>query len=243
MSIRGRKTKKCPRCGNECLLSQAKCDECGLLFARVEEATNKAGKIRLARHQKEMVLYVRRCPNDVKKWKLIIITIFLGLFGGHYFYVGRWKLGLTMLCYFFAVLFMGVIFNAYFLTLWSGQFFSIFGPITGIYTLIWLNDITRVCFNRFKIPVSIITEQENDEFLEERKKQKALKKELKIKAKGGEDKKLSILSEDKEVSKKDLEVEEQIEEAQTDLNKENFSAKKGEIIELQEVKDENSSRN
>lgn len=175
MKIRGRKTKKCPRCGNECLLSQVECDECGLLFARVELATNKDGKKRLRRGQKEQVIYVKKYPSDVKKWKMILMTVFLGLFGAHYFYVGKWKKGLCMLVYFLAVLFMGVIFNAYFISIWSGNFFTIFGPLTGIYTLVWLFDIYRVTFNKFKIPVSIIPEEEEREYQTMKQEKKAKK--------------------------------------------------------------------
>ena len=216
MKLRGRKTKKCPRCGNECLISQAKCDDCGLLFARLDEATNKAGKVRLARHQKEQVIYVKKCPQDVKKWKLILMTIFLGLFGGHYFYVGRWKIGLGWLCYFFAVLFMGVIFNSYFLTVWSGQFFSIFGPITGVYTIIWLNDIRRVCFNSFKIPVSILSDEENEEYIKQKQEEKALKQEIKQLAKNKklEDKRSETepnTTETKEVKSMEIEKSEETE--------------------------------
>lgn len=177
MKIKGRKSKKCPRCGNECLLSQVKCDECGLLFEKVEKATNKEGKRRLYRRQKEQVIYVKKYPSDVKKWKMILITIFFGLFGAHYFYIGKWKKGLAMLIYFFIVLFIGVIFNAYFLLAWSGNFFSIFGPLTGVYTLIWMFDIYRVSFNKFKVPVSIISEEEEKEYQD----QKALLKEIKAK--------------------------------------------------------------
>ena len=181
MSIKGRKTKKCPRCGNECLLSQVRCDECDLLFSKVEEATNREGKKRLLRGQKEQVIFVKQYPKDVKKWKLILITIFLGLFGGHYLYVGRRKAGFTMLLYFFVVVFVGVIFNAYFLEVWGGNFYSLFGPLTGVYCLIWLNDIRRVCFNSFKIPVSIISEQEDELYLKGKEFKKEHKKLLKKK--------------------------------------------------------------
>ena len=158
------------------MLSQVKCEECGLLFARLEQATNKEGKKRLLRGQKDQVIYVKKYPVDVKKWKMILISIFGGLFGVHYFYVGRWKWGLAMLLYFFAVLFMGVIFNAYFLTIWSGQFFSIFGPLTGIYAIVWLNDVRKVCFNAFKMPVSIITDEEERIYLKEKEEKKQAKK-------------------------------------------------------------------
>lgn len=175
MKIKGRQTKKCPRCGNICLLSQAQCDDCGLYFARVEEATNKEGKRRLARGQKEQVIYVNKC-KDVKRWKLILFSVFLGLFGAHYFYVGKWKKGLAMLTYFFAVLFMGVIFNAYFLTIWDGRFYSIFGPLTGIYVIVWLWDIVRITLGKFKMPVSIISEKEEAEFIAMREQNKLVKK-------------------------------------------------------------------
>ena len=179
MNIRGRKTKKCPRCGNVCLLSQPKCDDCGLVFSRLDEATNKDAKIRLKNKEKDLVIYVKKYPEDVKKWKMILLVSFAGLFGSHYFYVGRWKWGLAFLLYFLSVLFMGVVFNAYFLDVWNGSFFSIFGPITGIYTLAWLNDIRRVIFNRFPIPVSILDWQEKAD-LEHMKEERKNKKKKKV---------------------------------------------------------------
>lgn len=179
MRFNGRKTKKCPRCGNKCLISQAKCDDCGLLFARLDDATNKAGRIRLARKQKEYVINVTKCPKDIKKWKLILMVTLLGLCGGHYFYVGKWKNGLAMLLYFFSVVFIGVIFNAFFLEALNGYFFSIYGVVTGVYCLVWLNDIRRVVFNTFKIPVSILSDKENEEYLAEKEQEKELKKEIK----------------------------------------------------------------
>ena len=184
MKIRGRKSKKCPRCGNECLLSQVQCDECGLYFAKVEMATNKEAKKRLMRGQKEQVLYIKKYPNDVKKWKMILLTVFLGLFGAHYFYVGKWKKGLVMLVYFFAVLLLGVVFNAYMLDALGGNFFTIFGPLTGVYTLVWLYDIYRVSFSRFKIPVSIISVKEEEEFLREKEEKRLKKKEQKLAKRG-----------------------------------------------------------
>jgi len=176
MRIRGRKTKKCPRCGNLCLLSQVKCDDCGLLFSKMDEATNKDGKIRLKNHEKDLVIYSKKCPHDVKRWKLILITIFLGLFGVHYFYVGRWKWGLAFLIYFLSVIICGVIFNAYFLDVWNGTFFSIYGPITGIYTIMWLNDIRRVSFNSFPIPVSILDVREVSKIEEDKQNKKRRRK-------------------------------------------------------------------
>ncbi len=176
MGMMGRKTKRCPRCKNICLLSQVKCEECGILFARIDKATNFAGKKRLRMGEKEQVVFVGKCPEDIKKWKLIVITVFAGLFGAHYFYVGKWIKGVLMLLMFLLTLLLGVIFNAYILATLGEIFYSYFGPVVGIYTIIWLNDIRRVCFNTFKIPVSIMTEEERENFLT--KKEKKLKRKV-----------------------------------------------------------------
>ncbi len=176
MQLKGRKSKRCPRCNNICLISQVKCDECDLLFARIDKATNAAGKHRLKCKEKDQVVYVKKCPQDVKKWKLITITVCTGLFGGHYFYVGKWIKGLLMLVCFLAALLIGVVFNPYFLSIWGGNFYAFFGSVIGFYTLVWLNDIRRVCFNSFKIPVSILTEEEKKNILT--KKEKRLKRKI-----------------------------------------------------------------
>ena len=47
--------KKCPRCGNKCLLSQEKCDDCGLIFSRLQYASNKAAKRRILKFDKDCI--------------------------------------------------------------------------------------------------------------------------------------------------------------------------------------------
>lgn len=82
--------KKCPRCGEKCLFNAPKCPECGLLFSRLSLVTNKAGKRCVRKHQKDKVLYVSSWPEDAKRWKALLLCGFLGLYGAHNFYLGRY---------------------------------------------------------------------------------------------------------------------------------------------------------
>ena len=80
--------KRCPRCGNKCLQAQSQCEECGLLFERMEFASNKAAKKKLRHFDTDYVIYTNQYPKDVNYIKLLLLTIFLGITGAHYYYVG-----------------------------------------------------------------------------------------------------------------------------------------------------------
>jgi len=153
---RGRETVKCPRCGERCLVSQAKCPECGLVFSRLDDATNKDAVKRLKNGEKQNVIMSKKIPVDKKYWKLILYSSLLGLFGAHYFYVHRWKMGVYMLFCFFVSFLLGVYFNAYTITWLDGAFMNyILAPFVGVYVIIWLNGIRQTIFKSFKIPVSL----------------------------------------------------------------------------------------
>ena len=158
MSMLGRDTKKCPRCEAKCLLSQLRCPECGLVFSRMENATNKAGWQRLKNKEKDAVLYVNQVPPDLKKWKLILFTVLFGLFGGGYFYVKRWQRGIFYLIG-FALLTISVVLNAYLVNVWDGLLIQLLGLFVGIYGVMWILDIIFVCTGKFKIPVSLPEEE------------------------------------------------------------------------------------
>ena len=76
MRKKSAKYKKCPRCGNHCLPNQAKCEECGLIFARMEFASNKAAKKKLLKFDNDFVIYTNQYPADVSYWKIFFLTIF-----------------------------------------------------------------------------------------------------------------------------------------------------------------------
>lgn len=151
--------KKCPRCGNKCLLNQEKCDDCGLIFSRLQYASNKAAKIRILKFDKDFVIYTNQYPQDVNWFKLLMITFFLGLVGGQYYYVGKYiKGGLTTLSFVYMVL--CTIFNAQILAI-GGDAVTYFYLPVGIYAFSWIVSLVYVCFKKFKVPV--IVENMGDE--------------------------------------------------------------------------------
>ncbi|MFA6859916.1 MAG: hypothetical protein WCR30_00840 [Clostridia bacterium] len=157
MEAKLRSTKKCPRCGEKALLASQKCNECGLVFARLNKASNAEGKRKLKNKEKEKVLFVSSLPNDVSKLKLLLFCIFGGYLGLHSFYVGRYlRASYSFLC--FLILLVIVVFQID--LIWSGydtfmSFFSIFGGIAGI---MWFYDIILVSINKFKVPIALKSE-------------------------------------------------------------------------------------
>ena len=152
--MRNRKdTKICPRCGEKLLLHQKKCDECGLLFSRLEQATNAEAKKQFFAKEKSIIM-VKQLPKDVNKWKLLALNFFLGVFGGHCFYVGRYYRASYMLFFGLLSLVYVSFFNPpdWFLNLMSSPFVVI--PVA-ILAFMWMTDFVLIIFDRFKVPVAI----------------------------------------------------------------------------------------
>ena len=145
-------TIKCPRCKEKNLKGAEKCLYCNLIFSRLQLATNKAGKKMIAMGQKDKVIYVKEFPSDLKRWKVLLIAIFGGLFGAHHFYVGRYIKGLLMLiggCVFL----IGATLSS--LSIMPEAIYTLVGLIVGILGFVWLFDILDICIRRFKVPVYI----------------------------------------------------------------------------------------
>ncbi len=105
----------------------------------------KAGK-------KDKVVYVREFPSDLKRWKVLLIAIFGGLFGAHQFYVGRYIKAMFMLfggCIFL----IGATLSS--LSIMPESIYTLVGIIVGILGFAWLFDILDICIGRFKVPVYI----------------------------------------------------------------------------------------
>lgn len=146
-------TKKCPRCSKVCLQSQKVCDECGLVFARLNEATNKEAKKQFFAKDKSIVM-TSKLPADVQKWKLLIYCGFLGIFGAHNLYVGKFYRGFYML--FFGLLTL-VYVSFQFPTQWMLDLMSSWPVVicVGVLTIFWLTDFVQVIFGKFKVPVAL----------------------------------------------------------------------------------------
>ena len=101
-------------------------------------------------------MYIGGIPEDVSKKKLILLSIFLGLFGAHDFYVGKLWQGLykcITMCLTIVlstiVLTFGIVYQTNFFYL-AYQFILVF---QGLNILFWILDIVKIFLERYKIPV------------------------------------------------------------------------------------------
>lgn len=151
------KSKRCPRCGFKVDKEINVCPSCGLNYVKFNTATNKEAKNALHSGQNDKVLKRTGCPSDIKRWKLLLITIFLGFTGAHQFYVGKVKTG-AFYCFFFIVGVVNAIVKLVAPNLPHNDFLEVFNfmvLVWGVVICLWLIDIFKVSINRFKIPVSL----------------------------------------------------------------------------------------
>ncbi len=147
--------KRCPRCDRKIPLQEPKCYNCGLIFARLNKATNKAAKKALRRGEKNKVIYDNVLPRDMKKWKLVLITLFLGFVGGHQYYVGKvWRGVYTTVSFIMivtAAFLPDVWWNDYWL---SGVLWLLIMPYSFAF-LFWIVSVIQVIANKYRVPISI----------------------------------------------------------------------------------------
>ena len=149
------RNKRCPRCNEKMPVEIVVCPSCQLNFQKFEKATNKEAKEAIAEGEKEKVLMRKGRPSDVKFITLLLLTIFLGFTGAHYYYIGRYKMGI-----FFSIFFAVGLVNGILTTLLkatpTGDLYQIFIMLVlvwGVVLILWIVDIAKVCLNCFKIPV------------------------------------------------------------------------------------------
>lgn len=152
-----REKKRCPRCGTKVASEMGVCPSCKLNYQKFFSASNKEAKLALKEGEKDRVIYRAGVPTDVSKTKLLLLAIFAGLSGAHLYYVGRKKLGI-----FYSVFFcVGILYTLMTILLnydWSskiGQFLYIFVFVWGAVLMLWVIDVVKICFNTFKVPVSL----------------------------------------------------------------------------------------
>ncbi|MBQ8615715.1 MAG: hypothetical protein IJ415_04040 [Clostridia bacterium] len=150
------KNKRCPRCNTKMPVEIVSCPSCQLNFQKFETATNAEAKQAIREGEKDRVLMRKGRPSDVSAVKLILITIFLGFTGAHYYYVGRYKMG-AFFSIFFAVGIVNAILNSLLDATPTGDLYQVFTLLVlvwGVVIALWIIDVAKVCFNKFKIPVS-----------------------------------------------------------------------------------------
>lgn len=146
------KAKKCARCGTKNNYNQSRCTSCGLIFSRVENGSNKIAKELIHAGKRDETVMARMFPKDVKKKKFLLLCGFLGIFGAHNFYVGRYKKAVFQLvCGLLAVICVAI---GSIIPFYENLMSFISVPI-GFDTLFWAWDFIDGCFNRYKIPVGV----------------------------------------------------------------------------------------
>lgn len=150
------KNKRCPRCNEKVPVEIVVCPSCQLNFHKFDTATNADAKQAMREGENEKVLMRKGCPKDVSKIKLLLLAIFLGFTGAHYYYVGRYKMG-GFFTIFFAVGIVNAILHSLLETIPTGDLYQIFTLLVlvwGAVIFMWIVDIAKICFNKWKIPVS-----------------------------------------------------------------------------------------
>lgn len=167
--MKPKKLKRCPRCNNKCDFMAERCSQCGLIFSRLDKATNRAGKKALKNGEPNKVVYTNKLPSDVNKWKLFLWALFLGWTGVHYAKIGKKRTCIFMVCsvvllyamtflFSFKVLDLGLFSHKY----WGIVLTLLLMPPC-LSLMLWVVSVFEILFGRFKVPVSIDEEYVTDE--------------------------------------------------------------------------------
>jgi len=152
MRNRNYKAKRCPRCQTKNHYSAFKCTECGLIFSRVQNGSNKLAKQLILAKKKDETVCAPGYPKDVSKKKFLLLCIFAGIFGAHNFYVGRFvKAFLQLIVGILSIVAVAISGNT---QLYNTIFSFVSVPI-GVFVVIWACDIWNGVFNKYKIPVAV----------------------------------------------------------------------------------------
>lgn len=156
MKLRNKFQKKitCPRCGLKVVEGCESCPDCGLVFSRLEVATNKDAKRKIRRGDRDFIIKTSKLPSDIKFIKLLLYCIFLGPVGGHCYYTGRYLRGSALSFAFFALV-MFVIFNAPLVEVDGGALIGALSTICGLVECMWIWDLIMIIMKKYKVPVAI----------------------------------------------------------------------------------------
>lgn len=143
----------CPKCYGGMNRKTGMCLHCGFRFKDLEGATNDNARIAVKEGKKDDVIYTDRLPVDVKKKTLLLYAIFLGLFGAHNYYVGKFKRAIFMTSIFVIYTLFTVLKTYKVGGKFIEYFFTTVAIIQGVSIILWVLDIIYIIINRFKVPV------------------------------------------------------------------------------------------
>ena len=144
---------RCPRCGAK-VISKKFCTNCELVFDRLKYASNKEAKKNIKARNRDYVIYTDKFPSDLSKKKTVLLCVFLGFFGAHNIYVGKYIRGIIN---FFAML-LAILATALPVSAFNAAyniFLSICMPFVSVASVLWFFDLIGLVFGKFKVPISL----------------------------------------------------------------------------------------
>jgi len=154
---------RCPICGSKMVQGQL-CQYCKITDDQVTNASNKKVTEYRKKDMSDLIYFTDMVPKDVNRLKLILFTIFFGIFGVNHYYVKRILRGTFSLISFILSL-VFIILTLAIPTLNSVVIFRLMYEIV-FYSMtfnvvMWIFDIINVLIKKFKIPVVLAEKGEN----------------------------------------------------------------------------------
>lgn len=147
---------RCPKCYGKIDKITNICTKCAFKVEKIKNASNKKAKEMMKNGDGDLVIYTSILPSDLSKKKLALWCAFLGIFGAHFFYIGKMFRGLINLIFgafgyaflllrSFNILATGILLYI--------EFFIMFGFVFVLVNTIF--DFINILLNRFKVPVGL----------------------------------------------------------------------------------------
>lgn len=148
----------CPKCYGAIDKRTKRCKECGFNINSIKGATHK--EVRQARKDGfgEDVIYTSDLPSDIKKKKLLLLCIFLGLFGGHSYYSGKIFRAIYSTVVTISLLTLSILSTTYgeianVLGTAGVWIMSIFSLLMGFNLVMFVADLIKIISNKYKVSV------------------------------------------------------------------------------------------
>ena len=149
---------QCPKCDGKIDKVAKKCKSCGFNMKELNGTTKKDALRARKEGFGDDVLYVSELPPDVSKKKLTLLCIFLGLFGAHNYYAGKFFRAIlatiSSVCALgsaiFQIFWNEVYYTAHISVVWIC---SISYLLMGINIVLMIIDLVGILTGKFKVPV------------------------------------------------------------------------------------------
>ena len=153
---------RCPIC-NAKMPKKMICPYCKVRGDQVVYGSNIEAKKLVRNKIDQDVVFSKTRPYDVNKTKMLLLTIFLGIFGVHNYYIGRIRRGILYNIG-VALLIVASFFIEYNMRVWNNNLIDQICKICSVWGVVvvacWILDIFAVWLGYFKYPVKLATIEE-----------------------------------------------------------------------------------